>query len=1286
MSWLPLTSAQRGIYFAHELAPDNPCFTTAEVVELAGPVDAGRLARAHALAYAEFEQLRTEFRSTPDGPQQRVRDNAPAMRTVPVETTEQAESRLREELARPMDLATGDVIRAALLTFPDGRCWWLHAGHHVVLDGYGAYQLLRRICELYDDPASARSPSVTVADLVADDQARELIESTAAWDRQLSEMAGIPSPAGRSAPPSPTPVRRQRAIGPELQQALLGVARQARVTWPELVTAAVGGYLARLARTTSTRVGVPIMNRTRPGVGTLPAGHTVCTAVNLLPVTVRADGTAGEAAQAIRAALATAREHSFTRQEELARRLRRLGDATLFGAQVNVIPFETELHLGGLAGTARNLAAGPVEDLTVCLRGAPGRGRPVSLELDANPALYDAAEVDLHLDRLLPWLGAYAGDLAAEVSGLPLLPDRERRQVLTDVNDTAVDHSAQTLGQRFAAQVARTPDAVALVLDGSQCSYRELAAAAAARAGDLTARGVRPGDVVGVAVERGFALYETVHALALLGATYLPLDPELPPQRAEQMAQDAGAAVVVGPGDAPSPTATAALPITADADLDRVAYLIYTSGSTGRPKGVQVGQRAIDNRLAWMQHHLPLGPGDRVLHKTPISFDVSVWELYWPLQVGAAVVIAPPGAHRDPRAIADLVAAERIDLLHFVPSMLRALLADPRSVERLAPAQVRHVITSGEALTPELVDGCAAAFGVAPTNLYGPTEAAIDVTVWDCRPGETVVPIGRPVWNTSCYVLDDALEPAPVGVPGELWLGGVQLADGYAGRPELTAERFVPTPYGRLYRTGDLASWRADGALIYHGRCDDQVKIRGQRIEPGEVEAALTDVPGLRGAAVGAVDLGGGAALVCWYVAEESADPGALESELRATAASRLPAACCPAYWVTVPEIPLSSSGKTDRRRLAAEHLPPPAPAGGAAPRNLLEQQICEVIGDVLGRGPVAPDDDFFTVGGDSLGALRLIGDLESRLGHEVGLAAIFATPTAAGLASTTTDAAARSGLGERLWLRPAVAGSPRPPLVLLPPAGGLGWCYTSLLPSLPADQAVLTIQAPGIAEGRPAPAGDLAGLAARQLAAIRDEIGDVPFHVGGWSLGGMAAQAVAALAGGSGAAVGRVILIDAYPAAQWQHLRTPTEEEALLGIVRLGGADGLLPPDETVDRAVVAQTLRRSGSALAALPDQVLDGCIASVIEATHLVRTTRHLVVDGDLDVVVATAPRPEHWLDADGWAPYVAGSVRQHRVAAAHGELLRRPVAGQVGDLIAGLLTDLRTGPALASSTRD
>jgi len=895
----------------------------------------------------------------------------------------------------------------------------------------------------------------------------------------------------------------------------------------------------------------------------------------------------------------------------------------------------------------------------------------VRLEIDANPTLYAEGDIDLHLERVAAWLSTYAAaSPETNVGDLPLLTRREHELVTRGFNDTAVEREPQTLAHRFVGQAERTPGAVALVFGGEQRTYAQLHEAARRIAAGLHAEGIRPGDVVGVALERGFALYEAIHGVVLAGAVYLPLDPDLPAARVEGMLEDAKAARVITPGTMPAGDG-AQVPML-PTDTSAAAYLLFTSGSTGRPKGVLVGQAAIDNRLAWMQHHLPIGPGDRVLHKTPISFDVSVWELFWPLQVGAAVVIAEPGAHRDPRALAELIAGgdeegegDGVTTLHFVPSMLRAFLSDRVARARVAErvGRLRHVVTSGEALTPDLVAGCAEWFGVAPTNLYGPTEAAVDVTVHDCVVGEESVPIGRPIWNTSCYVLDAVLQPVPVGVPGELWLGGVQLAQGYVGRPELTAERFVETGFGRLYRTGDLATWLPDGRLRYLGRGDDQVKIRGQRVELGEVEATLAGTPGVQAVAAGVV----GERLVLWYVASDEADATSCKAALRSAATAALPPGFVPQHWIAVPDIPLGTSGKTDRKALAAA-WPPAAGAGdggtgGGSPRSLLEERLCRLVGEILVTG-AGPDDDFFALGGDSLSVLRLVAAIGDETGHDAVLGDVFAAPTPALLAERLLS---RDGdeddTGELLTLRPG--SDARAPLFLLPPAGGLGWCYAGLLRSLPADLSVHAIQAAGLIQGDPLAARDLDELAAQQLASIRAVVGDGAFHVAGWSLGGMAAHAVAALASSEGQTVGAVVLLDAYPSDQWRHLEEPTEAEALIGVLRLGGVE---PPDGPLDRDRAVALLQEAGSAVGQLPEPVLHGCLRSVAAAAQIVRGSHHRRLHGDITVVVAGAPRKETWVDAAGWAEHTAGAVRTVTLDVSHGDLVRRPAVDQVGAILA------------------
>jgi amino acid adenylation domain-containing protein len=457
---------------------------------------------------------------------------------------------------------------------------------------------------------------------------------------------------------------------------------------------------------------------------------------------------------------------------------------------------------------------------------------------------------------------------------------------------------------------------------------------------------------------------------------------------------------------------------------EALAYVIYTSGSTGAPKGAMLHHRGLRNRLLWGQETFRLGPDDAVLQKTPLTFDVSVWELFWPLAAGARLVLARPGGHRDPRYLVDLIARERVTVTHFVPSMLRAFLEDPALDSPEACLSLRLVITSGEALTPDLARRFFARTGAASGraelhNLYGPTEASIEVTAWTCDRSaiSESIPIGLPIANTRIHLLGPDRRPVPLGIPGELFIGGVPVARGYLGRPDLTAERFVPDPFpvpgetgARLYRTGDLARRRPAGAVEYLGRIDHQVKIRGVRIEPGEIEAALSAHPAVRAAAVVLGQDAAGPSLVACLVAAEESNPVDLNpAELRAFLRRSLPEPMIPAVFLTLPSLPLTRSGKVDRRALAQAG----SQAGGAArvaakeyvaPRTPLEEWLVGRCTELLARERVGIQDNFFALGGHSLLATQLLARLREDWRIELPLQDLFSAPDLAALADRITE------------------------------------------------------------------------------------------------------------------------------------------------------------------------------------------------------------------------------------------------------------------------------------------
>ncbi|KOU27823.1 thioester reductase, partial [Streptomyces sp. WM6372] len=564
----------------------------------------------------------------------------------------------------------------------------------------------------------------------------------------------------------------------------------------------------------------------------------------------------------------------------------------------------------------------------------PGTG--LHLRFDYRPDAFDRPSVQGVADRFVRILEAVAANAGQSVREIPLQSEEERERILTAWNDTTQDVPDTTLPDLFEQQVARTPEALAVTGGGTRLTYAELNGRANRLARHLADRGAGPERLVAVAVPRSADLVVALLAVVKTGAAYVPIDPEYPADRIAHMLRDADPVFVVTQAETaeklPAEPAAHVSRLVLDDPATRTllegqdprnlsvderrpsrllgqhtAYVIYTSGSTGRPKGVAVSHAAITNRLLWMQNEYGLEPTDRVLQKTSSAFDVSVWEFFWPLVVGAGMVVAARGEHKDPAALAELIRTEKVTTAHFVPSMLGAFLQHP---DAASCAPLKNVVCSGEALSVELKNQALRTLGGSVHNLYGPTEAAVDVTFWECRAADDTVPIGRPVWNTRVYVLDAALSPVPVGVAGELYVAGAQLARGYVGRAGLTAERFVADPFAvvagsRMYRTGDVVRWSADGVLEFVGRADAQVKVRGFRIEPGEIEAVLAGHESVGHVAVVVrEDRPGDRRLVAYAVA---ADDAALDpAVLRGFVGERLPDYMVPSAFVVLGALPLS--------------------------------------------------------------------------------------------------------------------------------------------------------------------------------------------------------------------------------------------------------------------------------------------------------------------------------------------------------------------------------------------
>ncbi|MGY5311787.1 amino acid adenylation domain-containing protein, partial [Nocardia gipuzkoensis] len=654
-------------------------------------------------------------------------------------------------------------------------------------------------------------------------------------------------------------------------------------------------------------------------------------------------------------------------------------------------------------------------------------GYPAVIEYSTD--LYDARTIETIILRYRQLLTDLTDRPHLPLGHITVLTDAEQHELLHHRNDTATDAPRTTLPQAFSDQVTRSPAATAVRFEDHAMTYAELDDRSNRLARALIEQGVGPESVVGLMIERSLDLVVAMYAIVKAGGAYLPIDPDYPADRIRAVLSAAGAVWVLTMSASAVALPAETVRIDVDTldladrdpstitDTDRItplrhdhpAYVIFTSGSTGEPKGVAVSHAAIDNRLRWMQHTFSLDAIDAVLQKTPATFDVSVWEFFWPLRVGARLVMAVPGGHRDPVYLAGLIRDAGVTTAHFVPSMLAEFVAAGQD----APASLRRVFCSGEALGPETVRAFSEISSAALHNLYGPTEAAVDVTHWACPrrsdaadgAAPQIIPIGAPVWNTQVFVLDSYLRPVPLGVTGELYLAGVQLARGYTNRHELTAQRFVANPFGdpgqRMYRTGDLVRWTLSGELEYLGRSDSQIKIRGYRIEPGEIESTLAAHPAIRRAYVTTHHTPTTTHLIAYTTAHQ-ADNSRLAEELRAHVHRQLPSFMVPDSIVVLDRFPLTANGKLDTAAL-------PAPLFATvseyrAPGSGREQILVDAFADILGRDRIGVDDNFFQLGGHSLLATRLVSRIRTELGIDVPIRVVFDAPTPAELARQLVD------------------------------------------------------------------------------------------------------------------------------------------------------------------------------------------------------------------------------------------------------------------------------------------
>ena len=1288
---LPLVAAQPGIWMAERLSTLPGAWSVAHYVELRGALDPTLLGKAIVAGLQQADTLSLRFEEE-EGEvwQWLAADRTFAepsiidLRTAP-DPHRAATERMQADLAQDLRVDGGNPLVCHQLLRVGDDCWyWYQRYHHLLVDGFSFPAITRQIAAIYRawqrGEATPESPFTPFAEVVDEYQR---YAGSEAWQRDKAfwqaQRQALPAPASLSAAPL-----GGRAAGSDIWRMKLEMnadgfrrlASHAPQCQPaDLALALTTLWLGRLCNRMDYAAGFIFMRRM--GSAALTSTGPV---LNVLPLAVHIDAreTLADLAMRLAGQLKKMRRHQRYDAEQIVRDSgKAAGDEPLFGPVLNVKVFDYQLDIDGVEAVTHTLATGPVNDLELAL--FPDETGGLSLEILANKARYDEAELRRHMARLTALLAQFAADPALRCGEAEMLSADELAR-LAAVNDTVVPLPATTLSALVADQARKTPDAPALADARWQFSYREMRQQVVALAQLLRQRGVKPGDSVAVALPRSVFLTLALHGIVEAGAAWLPLDTGYPDDRLRMMLEDARPSLLITSedqlarfSDIPGLESLCyQQPLAAgdDAPLalskpDHTAYIIFTSGSTGRPKGVMVGQTAIVNRLLWMQDRYPLSADDVVAQKTPCSFDVSVWEFWWPFIAGAQLVMAEPEAHRDPQAMQQFFARYGVTTTHFVPSMLAAFVASLDADSVAACRTLRRVFCSGEALPTELCREWERLTGAPLHNLYGPTEAAVDVSWYPaCGPELAAVtgssvPIGWPVWNTGLRILDAAMRPVPPGVAGDLYLTGIQLAQGYLGRPDLTASRFIADPFApgeRMYRTGDVARWLTNGAVEYLGRSDDQLKIRGQRIELGEIDRVMLALPDV-GQAVShacvfnqAAATGGDARQLVGYLVSDSGLP--LDTAaLKARLAEQLPPHMVPVVLMQLAELPLSANGKLDRKA-----LPLPTLGGersGRPPEPGMETLVAAAFSQLLGCEVNDIDADFFALGGHSLLAMRLAAQLSRQLARQVTPGQVMVASTVGKLsallaADLSDEQAQRLGLDTLLPLRE----SDGPTLFCFHPASGFAWQFSVLARYLSPRWSITGIQSPR-PQGPMASAASLDEVCEHHLQTLLAQQPHGPYYLFGYSLGGTLAQGIAARLRQRGEAVAFLGLLDTWP----PETQNWAEKEA-------NGLDPevLAEIDREREAFLAAQQGQASGELFSAIEGNYAD--------AVRLLTTAHSAKFDGKATLFVAEKTRQEGMDPQVVWGPWV-GELEVFSQNCAHVDIISPQAFEAIGPVVREIL---------------
>jgi enterobactin synthetase component F len=1315
---LPLTTAQRGLWVNDKIGAGGAIMNIAEAVDIHGPIQPPLFRQALYRLVYEAGMMRANVIERDGRPELVVRQVYGGQfpyfdMSGEADPRAAAEAWMREEYTRNPDLAEDPLWVSVLFKLAEDHYLWYQRAHHIVLDGYGGGLLARRLAELYTALAAGQEPppcAFASAHIAIEMETAYRASDRFRRDREYwsEQLAGLPEAVTLS--------RRQHRPGlgdrlcrstgylsPETTQRLAELGKATGASLPQVLIGLVAAYYHRVTGAEDLVFGMPVSARMNAEARRAPGMFA-----NVVPIRLRfaPDMAAGQLFEQVSRTVRQALRHQQYRYEDLRRDLGLVGQGrSVAWLGINIEPFDYQLDFAGAGTTSHNLSNSSAEDLMVFIYDR-GTGAGLRFDLDANPLLYDMEELDEHRRRLCRLIEGVLADPDALLRDIDLLGDEERQRLLVAWNDTAGPVEPLSVPARLARQAALTPDAPAVIFGDTTLSYRELHRRSLRQARQLIADGIKPGDIVAVALPRSEQLLVVLLAVMRTGAAYLPIDPDGPAERTAMVLDDAAPiAVIATPaihGRLPTGGGAQLLPEQCDAlapeheyghepdfsDMESVAYVLYTSGSTGRPKGVEVTHANLANFLEGMARQLEPVGSDRFLAVTTVTFDIAGLELYLPLTAGACVVMADGGAAQQPVELARLIRRSGATHVQATPSLWRILLAN--SETRLDQV---HALLGGEALGAELAARLKAA-AARVTQFYGPTETTVWSTAYELEEiGSGAPPIGRPILNTRLYVVDAARRLVATGAIGELCIGGAGVAKGYLRRPQLTEERFPLDPFAadgsRMYCTGDLVRWRDDGLLEFVGRADTQVKIRGHRIELGEVENVLARHPAVAAAAVLAWPDGNGGMVLAAYVVPRDASMATPE-QLRAFLGRRLPEPALPASFTMLDALPLTPNGKLDRRAL-------PAPERGARsafaePATPLERKLADLWQRLLRVERVGLHDNFFELGGDSLTAAEMAAGFPAEFGVELPLGGLFEAPTIASLAAFVERLAGGSDdpLGEMLVLRAPprlreVGKAPPRPLFCIHPMMGMSLGFAALLRHLDPAVPVYGLQSRGLRGDARLP-GSIEEIAADYLMQIRRIQPEGPYRLVGRSMGGLIGHAIAERLLAMGERVELLAMIDSYLFAPGERAR-PREEarevRAALSFLGLHQHAGEHAPQTLKE---LASLLLHSYNArsiplvqeIVRQHPQFIEHLFAVMRNNLELARqyTPRRV----NLDLLFFHATESEGHLDGildhrpSAWRPFIGWRIEVHELACHHEAVLDPAPAAQIGAVLRHRLSDI------------